>query len=75
MLAYQPLWRHYLKLSGRDEVQHLVDGEVASAVSGSDVGRVAELGPEVSGGLIVAGSVGHPDPRSDRAADTVSRAE
>ena len=47
-------WRHCRKLSGRVELQHMVDGEVASAVSGSCVGRVAELGPELSRGLVVA---------------------
>ena len=43
--------------------------ETATTIIASE-GRVAELGSELSRGLVVACSVGHPDPRSDRAADT-----
>jgi hypothetical protein len=60
---------------GRCELQHLVDGETAPAVGRGRVRTVAELGSQLSLGLLMAHSVGHPDPRSDRVADTLSRAE
>jgi hypothetical protein len=64
-----------LRSSCRGEVQHLVDGEAASAVGRRYIASVAELGPKLGRSLVVTRSVGHPDARTDRAADSVGRAE
>jgi hypothetical protein len=62
-------------VTGRGELQHLVDGEAAPTVQRRSVRSFAELGPELSRGFVMTCSVRHPDSRSNSASDTVGRSE
>ena len=63
-----------VKSVGRDQVQHLIEGETASPVKCRRVRGVAEPRPKPSRGLGLPHSVGHPDSDSNRAADSLARA-
>lgn len=59
----------------RGQLQYLIKGEAAAAVSCRRVGGVAKQSPELSRGFVMTCSIRHPDSRPNRASDAVGRSE